>query len=133
MPRSSSTSNSLDVLIGAAIRARRNDLGWSQADLASRIGVTYQQVQKYESGANRITVSTLLHIASILQVPPGSILPGLDDRRDTTTLTAAETAMVMALRGLGVQPVHLMRLVLDVADGIKAQNKGKGGKVGAAA
>lgn len=55
-----------DAKIGAAIRTRRKDRGWSQADLAKSIGVTYQQVQKYETGGNRVSATTLARIAKSL-------------------------------------------------------------------
>jgi transcriptional regulator with XRE-family HTH domain len=59
-----------DAEIGRLVRARRQQLGWSQSDLAERIGVTFQQVQKYENGTNRISISRLTRIAEFLNVPP---------------------------------------------------------------
>ncbi len=50
----------LELAIGARMRTRRRQLGLSQSDLAGRLGVTFQQVQKYERGANRVAASTLL-------------------------------------------------------------------------
>jgi transcriptional regulator with XRE-family HTH domain len=50
----------LELIIGARLRTRRRQLGLSQSDLAERLGVSFQQVQKYERGANRIAASTLL-------------------------------------------------------------------------
>ena len=56
----------LEAAIGARLRARRRQLGLSQSDLAERLGVSFQQVQKYEQGANRIAASTLAAAASAL-------------------------------------------------------------------
>ena len=56
-------------MIGAKIRMRRGELGMSQTDLAKAIGVTFQQVQKYEQGKNRVGGSRLDGIAKALQVP----------------------------------------------------------------
>ena len=53
--------------IGARVRARRRSLSMSQSDLAERLGVSFQQVQKYERGANRISGSTLVAAARALQ------------------------------------------------------------------
>jgi transcriptional regulator with XRE-family HTH domain len=48
----------------------------SQSDLAANLGVTFQQIQKYERGANRVAASTLLRIATALDVDVGALLPG---------------------------------------------------------
>jgi transcriptional regulator with XRE-family HTH domain len=56
----------LELMIGARMRTRRRQLGLSQADLAERLGVSFQQVQKYERGANRVAASTLLAAAQTL-------------------------------------------------------------------
>src|SRR5262245_1556001 len=59
-----------DAEIGRLVRSRRQELGLSQSDLAERIGVTFQQVQKYENGSNRISIGRLARIAEALDVPP---------------------------------------------------------------
>jgi transcriptional regulator with XRE-family HTH domain len=56
----------LELSIGARLRARRRQLGLSQSDLAEKLGVSFQQVQKYERGANRIAASTLAVAADAL-------------------------------------------------------------------
>lgn len=58
----------MDRYIGARVRSRRLQLRMSQTDLADQLGLTFQQVQKYERGANRIGAGRLNHIAIILQV-----------------------------------------------------------------
>jgi transcriptional regulator with XRE-family HTH domain len=58
-----------DVAIGQKVRALRLDRGLSQGGLADQIGITFQQVQKYENGANRISAGRLLRIAAALHVP----------------------------------------------------------------
>ena len=60
--------NSVDVLVGKRVRMRRLELSLSQSELAEKIGVTFQQVQKYERGTNRISCSRLTQIASALNV-----------------------------------------------------------------
>jgi transcriptional regulator with XRE-family HTH domain len=59
-----------DAEIGRLVRAQRKQLGLTQTDLAERIGVTFQQVQKYENGTNRISIGRLTRIAEALHVPP---------------------------------------------------------------
>lgn len=66
-------SGPLDVLVGARIRVLRVNRGMSQTMLAQRIGVTFQQVQKYERGANRAGASRLAQIASVLGVSIGEL------------------------------------------------------------
>lgn len=61
-------STKLDGFIGSKVRSRRMSLGMSQEKLAESIGVTFQQVQKYEKGINRISASTLFKISRTLQV-----------------------------------------------------------------
>ncbi|NNH60058.1 helix-turn-helix domain-containing protein [Rhizobium laguerreae] len=60
------TANAIDSYVGARIRMRRQLLGMSQERLAEQIGVTFQQVQKYEKGINRIGASRLQRIAEVL-------------------------------------------------------------------
>jgi len=61
----------IDLAIGARLRTRRRQLGLSQSDLAERLGVSFQQVQKYERGANRVAAATLLAAAQALNVTIG--------------------------------------------------------------
>ena len=76
----------LELMIGARLRARRRQLGLSQSDLAQRLGVSFQQVQKYERGANRVAASTLLVAAQALSVYiswlVGEDASGRDDDED---------------------------------------------------
>jgi transcriptional regulator with XRE-family HTH domain len=58
-----------DKHVGQRVRMRRLMLGMSHMNVADALGVTFQQLQKYEKGTNRISVSRLQHIAQILQVP----------------------------------------------------------------
>ncbi len=62
---------SLDRRIGERIRLRRTELGMTQHQLAAALGVSYQQVQKYENGANRISAARLWQIGCRLEVPVG--------------------------------------------------------------
>src|SRR3712207_7041858 len=59
----------VDRLVGARMRLRRQSLGMSQTELGEKIGVTFQQIQKYELGANRVGASRLASVAAALGVP----------------------------------------------------------------
>ncbi len=73
--------NQIDKHIGTRVRARRVMLGMSQEKLADALGLTFQQVQKYEKGVNRIGASRLLHIAGILDVSIEFFFEGLPGLR----------------------------------------------------
>jgi transcriptional regulator with XRE-family HTH domain len=61
--------NPIDVHVGSRIRLRRNMIGMSQEKLGELLGITFQQIQKYEKGSNRVGASRLQAISSILTVP----------------------------------------------------------------
>jgi transcriptional regulator with XRE-family HTH domain len=64
----------LDAALGERIRGRRRDLGLSQSALAGRLGITFQQVQKYENGANRVSASMLIKLSEALGTPVAELL-----------------------------------------------------------
>lgn len=68
--------NPIDKHVGARVRMRRIMLGLSQEKLAEALGVTFQQVQKYEKGTNRIGASRLQEISKSLQAPPAYFFEG---------------------------------------------------------
>ena len=70
------TPNPIDRHVGARVRMRRLMVGLSQSKLAESLGVTFQQVQKYEKGANRIGASRLQQLARVLEVPPSFFFEG---------------------------------------------------------
>jgi transcriptional regulator with XRE-family HTH domain len=70
-----------DAHVGKRVRMRRMMLDLSQTDLADGLGVTFQQVQKYEKGTNRISASRLQRISQILQVPVEFFFEGLPHLR----------------------------------------------------
>lgn len=74
MPSSRMMTSETDLKIGQAIRAVRITRGMSQTDLAEFLGMTFQQVQKYEGGKNRISTSALILICQKLGVSPMDII-----------------------------------------------------------
>jgi transcriptional regulator with XRE-family HTH domain len=68
-PRGSRRANPMDVHVGTRVRLRRMLLGMSQEKLGEYLGLTFQQVQKYEKGVNRIGASRLFDLAKVLGVP----------------------------------------------------------------
>lgn len=73
-------SSPLDEMVGARIRLFRTDRGMSQSLLADKIGVSFQQVQKYEKGVNRVGASRLSRTAAVLGISVGELFENCDDR-----------------------------------------------------
>ena len=105
-----------DVHIGRRVRERRLAMGVSQVE---RLGISFQQVQKYESGANRIGGSRLWDISRILQVPVGYFFEGLEEKEgaepagepaESTSPTTLEVARAInSIRDENVR-AHFVRL-----------------------
>jgi transcriptional regulator with XRE-family HTH domain len=70
----SRTSEAIDAEVGARIRLRRRLFGLTQGQLAEALGITFQQVQKYERGANRVSASMLVRIARRLETTVGALV-----------------------------------------------------------
>jgi transcriptional regulator with XRE-family HTH domain len=78
-------ANVVDLHVGARIRVLRRSLGMSQNTLAKQLGLTFQQVQKYERGSNRVSASKLYEIARVFSVPPADFFDGLPSTTGETT------------------------------------------------
>ena len=97
---------SADAYCGQRVRLARRTLGQSQQALAEAIGVSFQQVQKYENGANRISISRLVMIANYLHKPVGFFFDGMPgspdgsggplDERTPSTFEAVVIARLLA-------------------------------------
>lgn len=68
----------IDQLVGQRIRLRRNMLGLTQEELADALGISYQQVQKYETAANRVSAGRLFEIAAKMDTPVAYFFEGID-------------------------------------------------------
>jgi transcriptional regulator with XRE-family HTH domain len=134
MPRK--TSNPIDKHVGSRVRARRLMLNMSQTEIAAALELTFQQMQKYESGANRISASRLQQLCKILRVPvafffegvpPALGLPKLPEAAESLTYvsdflaTSDGLALVEAFTRIGDAKVRraivaLVRQVVSEAD-----------------
>jgi len=79
----------IDVEVGRRIRIQRTSRGISQTDLGKKIGVTFQQVQKYEKGINRVGASRLTRIAKVLGVPVSTFFGGPEGTAEGGAATEA--------------------------------------------
>ncbi len=95
--RGTGRPNPVDVHVGARVRVRRTLLGMSQEKLGDAIGLTFQQVQKYERGANRIGSSRLFDLSRVLDVPIGFFFEDMPS--DVAASSPAQT------RGMAEEPV----------------------------
>jgi transcriptional regulator with XRE-family HTH domain len=98
MPR---TSDPIDVYVGTRVRARRKQLSMSQTILADGLGVSFQQVQKYEKGTNRISAARLARIAEMLQVPVPYFYEGAPDSQRMARHIAQDAAFTEFLSRQG--------------------------------
>jgi transcriptional regulator with XRE-family HTH domain len=95
-------ANKIDVHVGDRIRRRRRALGVSQDRLAEQLGLTFQQVQKYERGANRVSASKLYQIACALQASIPYFFEGLPD--PITPTGVAESAPTPFVHDMPLTP-----------------------------
>lgn len=91
-----------DIVIGKNLRKFRTLNGISQDTLASAIGITFQQVQKYERGNNRISASKLLHISIFLEVDIKSFYGGLLDNKKSN------------IDGLDMETIKIAKKIKDI-------------------
>lgn len=119
--------NPTDIHVGGRIRLRRNMLGMSQEKLGENLGITFQQIQKYEKGTNRVGASRLQAIASILGVPVSFFfedVPGLDTAsrgfaEDSSTSLAVDfctspEGLQLNRAFVRIQDVKIRRRIIDL-------------------
>jgi transcriptional regulator with XRE-family HTH domain len=117
-------ANAVDRKLGQRVRTRRLEIGMSQERLAELLGVTFQQVQKYEKGINRIAASRLFDISSALDIPVSRFFEGLTARGAAgvaesskdyidDALATPEGAQLMALFA-SIKSVKVRRRVIEL-------------------
>jgi transcriptional regulator with XRE-family HTH domain len=127
--------NPVDKHVGSRVRMRRMMLGMSQEKLGRALGLTFQQVQKYEKGTNRIGASRLQQISRILEVPvafffEGAPMPlGSPPELDATTSPAYFSDFLASTDGLAltkafvrIKDPKLRRRIVDLVEGIAGAN-----------
>jgi transcriptional regulator with XRE-family HTH domain len=92
-------TDSVDVKVGQRIRIQRLQSGLSQTTLAAQLGVTFQQVQKYEKGVNRVGAGRLIKIANVLGIPVSTLFGA----HDANTIARSD-------RGTASSPLKLLTL-----------------------
>ena len=124
--------NPVDLHVGARIRMRRKLLGISQERLAEQLHLTFQQVQKYERGANRVSASKLYEIARALEAPVAYFFDGLADTGASPADGGAEYVhdLVMTPEGMELAAMfpkirrgRVRRRVLDLVKALAEQDE----------
>ena len=107
------TKNELDQRVGERLRSRRLKMGLSQTELAAAAGVTFQQVQKYERGANRISAGRMIQFAEKLGVTPAYFAEGFGGgtRANGDTLKSARAIELVAASNEGVAVLQAMAMM----------------------
>lgn len=112
----------VDVHVGKRIRHRRWTLGTTQQQLADRVGIKFQQIQKYETGANRVSASRLWDIAAALGVPVSFFFEGMDgaalpegERSDMPSDLLSDREALELLRSYYAIPEAQRRRLFDLA------------------
>jgi transcriptional regulator with XRE-family HTH domain len=119
----------VDAYVGSRVRLRRTIKGLSQTDLGSAIGLTFQQVQKYESGANRIGASRLFQLGEVLDVPVSFFFDGVKggDHGEAGATEAREIATretMMLARAVERLPAKQRRSLIDLARSLAGTKEG---------
>ena len=120
--------NPIDIHVGSRVRLRRMMLSMSQEKLGEHLGITFQQIQKYEKGTNRIGASRLQHIARVLTVPvafffedapgtPGETTAGMAEPHQTTYVVdflSSNEGIQLNKAFLRIQNTKLRRRIIDL-------------------
>ena len=111
--------SSIDIAVGRNVRIWRMAKGLSQAQLADRLGITFQQVQKYEVGANRIGTGRLVKLAGILGVPIAALFEsaeGSDPARSLLALIADKRAFRLAHAFAAIENTTLRLTLVNLVE-----------------
>ncbi|WP_279480777.1 helix-turn-helix transcriptional regulator [Aureimonas sp. SK2] len=107
----------IDVHVGARLRLVRTSRRLSLEELGRQIGVTYQQIQKYETGSNRISAATLYRISQLFEVSPTFFFEGLTPQGEVDDAAVSNPEVIQSSLALGRIPDgevrHRLRLLID--------------------
>lgn len=111
-----------DVELGRRIRLRRIELGLSQSEIGAAVGVSFQQIQKYETGQNRLSTGRMSILAEVLRVPKSFFYEDGSTSVDFTTILAGEkksgVRLIQAFSKIKSETVqrHILAMVEAIAD-----------------
>jgi transcriptional regulator with XRE-family HTH domain len=102
----------LDAALGERIRRRRRELGMSQSALGGKLGITFQQVQKYENGTNRVSATMLVKLSDALGMPVTEILHEAEKAAPANDAKAEDAQLLAAFGRIQSAEVRAAVLVL---------------------
>ncbi len=111
----------VDLHVGGRLKQIRGLRGLSQTNLADSVGLTFQQIQKYENGANRISASRLWEFAEHLNVPISFFYDGLDDTRDNIELKVDRMALELVSALQSIKDDEVRRRLYELAKMVSKQ------------
>jgi transcriptional regulator with XRE-family HTH domain len=131
---STKTPNPIDKYVGSRVRMRRIMLGMSQEKLGEALGLTFQQIQKYEKGTNRIGASRLQQISDIVQVPvsffseggppPASHVGGMEEAPSPAYVSdflATSEGLALTKAFMRINDPKLRRSIVDLVEQMAAR------------
>lgn len=113
------TPQRIDVEVGKRIRMRRDAIGMSQSELGEACGITFQQIQKYEKGTNRVGASRMHQIAKALRCQPAELIGNIDGEHQTDNiieLLCAVPGAVKLLQFYQATPAGLRSVIISTAE-----------------
>jgi transcriptional regulator with XRE-family HTH domain len=129
-PRDKKAPDPTDKHVGSKVHMRRINMGWTQQKLGDALGLTFQQVQKYEKGTNRISASRLPRIAEVLQVPLEYFFDGAPQVKgmietkgapavtELSEFVASSEGLALIKAFMGIQQPRLRRRIVDLVEEI---------------
>ncbi|MBF33956.1 MAG: DNA-binding protein [Hyphomonadaceae bacterium] len=108
--------NKIDELVGQRIRWRRKELKWTQEQLSERLSLTFQQVQKYEKGVNRISAGRLYEMSRVLEVPVFYFFDGAEEYLSLPGQFEEETSEAAPLPQIDQEAMELVSAFQKIRD-----------------
>ncbi len=110
------TPSGIDRIVGQRLRWRRRELRLTQEQLGEQLGLTFQQVQKYEKGVNRISAGRLFEMASVLTVPITYFYEGVADMLKSSPLAVQEDGHPPELPTMDTEALELVSMFQKISD-----------------
>ena len=115
----------IDVYVGRKLRRAREAAGMTQAQLASVLGVSFQQLQKYERADNRISAGRLWVAGRVLQHSPNDFFPPADSMDDDTGISISPQAATLVRHFNRIQPARARQAVIRLVKAIAGRGTGR--------
>lgn len=112
----SKSPSGIDRVVGQRLRWRRRELKLTQEQLGEKLGLTFQQVQKYEKGINRISAGRLFEVAEVLTVPVSYFYEGVENMLGNGPLSVRETDQPPALPHIDGEAIELVTAFKKITD-----------------